>query len=166
MNDVVMTQVSLSVFTFALPTVISIDTDAQDGLCAKTDLPQEFFGLPAKEQLAVINSVLCAAAKYVHHLDQSIEQSECARDTRGIVSLDIDLPLLIGIGLKVKKIPDLHVESNFTFPERWNVMSEHAKKRVMNSIAFLMQTVGISIVNREQKYRQSTSDNNETTGCE
>jgi hypothetical protein len=143
-DDIDMTEVTLTEFSFALPTVVSLKKGLQEKFISSTEFPQEFFGLSPINQVAVLNGLLCAVMGHVKK-----EKDQLNREM-GLVGAD-SFPINIGIGVTVKRSPDLCIDANFNFPESWGLLSGVRKEKVLESVAHLLQAAAISIVNREVK---------------
>jgi hypothetical protein len=139
-----MTNVTLTKFSFALPTVVNLEKGQQETFVSSTEFPQEFFGLAPIDQVAVVNGLLCAV---VGHIKNEADQLNSAK---GLVGAD-SFPMNIGIGVTVKRSPSLCIDVKFNFPESWSCSNRERKDKVLDSVAYLFQTAAVSIVNRDAK---------------
>lgn len=138
-----MTDVSLKAFRFALPTMIEFDSEESGKAKATTEFPQEFFGLPAPEQVSVIGALLRACELHLENMGKA-DHSKCSEPEYS--------SLHIGISVVLKKSPRLVIDAEFNFPNQWNDMAHDARRKVLLAFSYLMQNAGISIVEREDKY--------------
>lgn len=138
-----MIDVSLSTLRFALPTVVEAKGDSSFELHARTELPQEFFGLPASNQLSVINGLAGCFAKYLSELKIVSEQID--ESLNGIA-------LPIGVSVLLRKKDSFEVEYEINFPNSWISIGEPIKEKALRALQYLMYSIGLSIVNREETY--------------
>lgn len=139
-----MHDVTLKELTFALPTVVAVQDGSQTELVSSTEFPQEFFGLKAMDQVAVINGILRALVKRFDGQQQRLDQGvPCSAMTH--------FPMHVGIGVTVRRSSALRIEVGFSYPAGWDRLLSAQKEYVANSIGFLLQTAAISVVNRENR---------------
>jgi len=143
-----MTDVTLTEFSFALPTIVCFEDGANENLVSSTEFPHEFFGLAPIDQVAVINGVLCAVVRLAKNGSDMGTNDERGPGTS-------IFPLHFGIGVTVRRSSKLFIEAHFSFPEIWKSMNESEQGRVLDSVALLLQTAAISIVNRESRKEES-----------
>jgi hypothetical protein len=136
-----MTNVTLKELRFALPMVIKkseIENSAEDFICS-TEIPQEFFGLTDKEQVAIISGLITTVLSF----DKKQEIEASSKLLQKVI-----FPLHIGIGMTVKKTPNISIETQFTFPDCWAHIPRTVTSKVITSIAYLLQSTAVSIVSR------------------
>lgn len=132
-----MINVSLDKFTFALPICLSLVNENE--IQANVDIPHEFFGLNTKIQLAVIDGVM----KFVSNMSSNIATTEPITS-----DLPEVFPMNIGIGVCLREEKGLKAEITFSNQE-WMSIDNNVREKAIKSIVLLLQTVGVSIFNRE-----------------
>lgn len=147
-DESTMTDVTLTEFTFALPTVVSLEKGTREKFVSSTEFPHEFFGLEPMDQVAVVNGLLCAVVKHVKEGAGNLSSAKR-------LSSSESFPINIGIGVTVKRSPILCIDAQFNFSESWSSLDELRKEKVLDSVGHLFQTAAISIVNRESKLEGS-----------
>lgn len=147
-DESTMTDVTLTEFSFALPTVVSIEKETHEKFVSSTEFPHEFFGLAPMDQVAVVNGLLCAVVKHIK--EGADKLGDAKRETGGE-----SFPINIGISVTVKRSTSLCIDAQFNFPESWSRLNKLRKEKVLDSVGHLFQAAAISIVNRESKLEGS-----------
>ncbi|MFA0809409.1 hypothetical protein [Microbulbifer epialgicus] len=145
-----MNEVSLKELNFALPTRMDIDACDKHKIDSRTEFPQEFFGLDPKDQVSVIYALIHAAHLHIGRLEEGKTNEDSHENS---INDGIGFfPVNICISISLKKTPTLEVGAIFNFPDSWINTPIEFKLKIIRSFAYLMQSSGISIVMRNEKY--------------
>lgn len=145
------TNTVLKVLEIALPTIVKSEKldEGKSHLVSSNDIPHEFFGLPAIDQVAVINAVADGLISLL---------SDAGKEGRvGITSL-LE-PFYVSIGVRIRYTPNLSVELSLNFPREWQAMPLKEKDSILGSIIYLFKITAVSIFERNQAH--SSEGNNE-----
>lgn len=138
-----MIDVSVAALRFALPTVIEKNLNNSSTLLARSEFPQEFFGLTPSSQLSVVNGLCESFSKYLSGL---MEVNITGDEIEEFNSL------AIGISVLLRKKTSYEADIEINFPDQWDSLSHCVKIKAIKALQFLMQSAGVSIVTREAKH--------------
>lgn len=138
-----MTDVTLKEFSFSLPSVIKI---TETGLMPTIDYPHEFFGMSDKEQVSVLNGVLCAIQQHVGK-NLELDSSDCY----GIKGLEAGSTIVIGLAITLKKTDAMRIECQLVFPLDWTEYSKESNREILQCVSYLLQGSAVTIVRRSER---------------
>lgn len=138
-----MIDVSVTALRFALPTVIEKAKNDSNIFLARSEFPQEFFGLTPSSQLSVVNGLCNCFTKYCSELKAAHIN---ANHFDGFDSL------AIGISILLRKRESYEADFEINFPDIWDSLDIYVKQKAIQAIQYLLQSVGVSIVSREANH--------------
>ncbi|WP_162926477.1 hypothetical protein [Teredinibacter purpureus] len=103
-----------------------------------------------KEQVSVLNGVLCAIQRHVgKNIDMN--SSNCYGN-KGLVP---GSTVVIGLAVTLIKSDAMRIECQIVFPQDWLEYSKESNREILQCVSYLLQGSAVTIVRRSERLEVS-----------